>query len=374
MSSPERVSSGPFARLSRWGLALSPLLGLSACERDAGPQSAPPPSTAVTEAAPSAAVAPPEPSAPPSAALSGEAAPGAEPSPEPARAALFDPGQATERRIQALRELPVLVPHEESLRAQLGELGPGQPFLVEDTALPEGRRAYLVSATKGDAGPRLLVLDEAGRFLWEKDYPFRGVTPHLRHLALSAGPSGEVAVHWHDATGWVATRMWNADGTILVDYSVLELDACDALSALLWPEVGTLVVASHLGTARAQVISPRGKKLWGPNGIDVSSHHGLPSPVTLVLDTPDTVVLLRPGLATGGGKRSPNRLLASRYDAAGQPLWEAPVDVALAPQGEARVSASRLALGVVGIELGGRYLTLTSSGVVGRGAVPLAAP
>lgn len=362
--------SGKAPRWARWGWALLPLL---ACERDGA---APPLSSSVPVAppAPSATAAEPAASAGEPVALPAEAAPPEAPPTPSAPNAAFDPGQATERRIQALRELPVLVPHEESLRVQLGELGAGHPFLVEDTSLPEGRRAYLVSATRGDAGPRLLVLDGSGRFLWEKDSPFRGVTPHLRHLALSAGPSGEVAVHWHDATGWVATRMWNPDGAILVDYSVLQLEACDAFSALLWPEVGTLVVASHLGTARAQVISPRGKKLWGPNGIDVSSGHTLPSPVALVLDTPDTVVLLRPGLATGGGKRSPNRLLASRYDASGQPLWEAPVDVALAPPGEARVSASRLALGVVGIEVGSRYLTLTSSGVVGRGAVPMPTP
>lgn len=287
--------------------------------------------------------------------------PSAAPAPDAPR---FEPGEAIESRVTSLSAWPQLALQEPVLRAHFGEDKLPFPLDVTMTPLPEGRRAYLVRSTKADARPEILVLDARGKVLWENEWPFRGVTPNLRHLALSSGPEGEVAVYWHDATGWVASRMWNGDGTILVDYPFLTLDNCDALSALYWPGEGYLVVASHLGKARAQLVSLRGKLRWPAEGVDVSSGHTLPSPVALALDTPESVVLLRVGLARDGGKKSPQRVLASRLDADGQALWPTAIDVGLAPAYSTKLGLSPLAPGVVAIDLGGRSFSLTSGGVL----------
>lgn len=312
------------------------------------------------------------PSGPPSAGATAAAPPSTpsstrppEPLDPPAR---FDPGEAEEKSIRALSEVPALVPHEPALRTHFGGSQLPFPLRVSQTALPEGRRAFLVRGAEKDPNPYILSIDARGQFQWELDVPLRGVTPNLKQLALSAGPNGEVALYWHDrGANWIAARMWNADGTILVDYPLLEMDACDALSALYWPDTGYVVVGSHLGQARAQLLSLSGQRTWGENGIDVSSDHTLPSPVSLVLDTPDSVMMVRVGLAKGaGGKKSPNRVLASRYDAAGHPLWDGPVDVGLSTVTEGKIAVSSVQRGMIAIELGpGRSTTLTSGGFPG---------
>src|SRR5205814_95114 len=109
------------------------------------------------------------------------------------------------------------------------------------------------------------------------------------------------------------------------------------LSALYWPGRGWVVAAAQpSGAARLQLLDESGRLGWGlgSRGLPWVSRAG--APVTLVLDTDQTVTAIQLGDAREGLARlGPDHVWAARYDPAGTALWERPLDAGTVPRAAA---------------------------------------
>src|SRR5262249_10980711 len=155
-----------------------------------------------------------------------------------------------------------LVPHEALLRGHFDGALPS-PLEIQVAALPGDRRATLATGEPRRRNPFLLVTTAKGDLLWTKERPLAGTRQVVTEMVVCPGPHGEVALLWCDIpTQVVGLRKWAADGRVLADFQVLEVDVCEALSALYWPGHGWVAVASQHGAAHAQLLDEVGKRTW----------------------------------------------------------------------------------------------------------------
>jgi hypothetical protein len=217
--------------------------------------------------------------------------------------------------------------------------------------------------------PLVLVTDASGaRLEWSKDRPLAGTRGGSTEIALVAGPHGEVGLAWYDApTHVVALRRWHADGGVLGDFELLDVDACNALSAIYWPGRGWVAVAAQPGFALAQRLDEQGTLAWGREGRNVAAGVRAGGAVSLALDLDVSLMLLQLGHAGGPPARGDApHLLATRLDGAGERLWQAPLDLGEAPPraDRERVVLERARPGLVRVTLGGLDAEIGSTGHV----------
>jgi hypothetical protein len=339
---------------------------LTACARPAGGAGADPASTSA---------APPS-SDPTASASSASDAPAAEPPSPPAAPstgvpAAFLPLDAAEPRRSVLRRVDeerALAPHEAVIRAHFEGAIPS-PLEVQTAALPGDRRAFLVYGEPRRRSPLILVTSASGELLWTKERPLAGTRQVVTEMVVTPGPHGEVALLWCDIpTQVVGLRRWAADGVVLADFEVIEVDVCEALSGLYWPGRGWVAVASQHGAARVQLLDEAGKRSWGPRGNELPWTARPSSPASIAVDSDVSVMLLQAGFrnADGEGSAAADRVLAMRYDTLGTPLWPQPIDLGPAPTGPApRIAAARAGTGKVRVSLGARATAIvTSAGAI----------
>jgi hypothetical protein len=338
--------------------AAAPVLLLVACTRSPaaehdGGAALPTPSASGEVVGPLASAAEPEPPAPVTSAVP-----------------VFGlPPPAAEARRSALRRLDeerALVPNEAILRAHFGGALPA-PLELQTAVLQYNRRAFLACDEPRRRNPFLLVTSPAGEVVWTKEHPLAGTRQVVTEMVVAPGPHGEVALLWCDIpTQVVGLRRWAADGVVLADFEVVEVDLCEALSGLYWPGRGWVAVASQHGAARAQLLDEGGKRAWGPKGNELPWTAQPSSPASIAVDSEASVILFQVGeLRRGEGGAAPDRVLAMRYDTLGMALWERPLDLGAAP-GSAmapRVVTASVEPGKVRVSLGSKLsATVTSAG------------
>lgn len=276
-----------------------------------------------------------------------------------------EPVEARRTQLRRLNQDRALAAQEALLRDHF-DGGVPSPLELQTAALLGERRAYLASGEPRRRNPLLLVTNARGELLWKKERPLAGTRQVVTEMVVAAGPHGEVALLWCDIpTQVVGLRKWAPDGTVLADFEVLEVDVCEALSALYWPGRGWVAVASQHGSARAQLLDETGKRTWGPRGLELPWAARPSSPASIAVDTDVSVMLFQAGdRAREEGSAAPERVLAMRYDTLGTPLWEGALDLGPAPTGAAvRVAATRAEAGKVRVSLGTRgAVTVTSAG------------
>jgi hypothetical protein len=189
----------------------------------------------------------------------------------------------------------------------------------------------LLQATRGEARPLVWLLDGQGDAAWTKERPTGGVKPGISEISLAAGPDGHVCLAWcNAATDSIALRRWADDGGAFADYEVLHVDACSALSVLYWPRRGWLVAVAWPGGASFQLISENGALSWGRDGVSLPWTFLAPAPISLALDTLDSVMFFR--LGQSGGPTSAEYVFATRFSVDGRPLWPGPLSLKRLPE------------------------------------------
>ncbi len=243
--------------------------------------------------------------------------------------------------------------------------GVPSPLEAQVTPLGGDRRAYLIYGEARRREPMLLVTSPHGEIAWTKERPLAGTRQIVTEMVVAPGPHGEVALLWCDIpTQIVGLRRWAYDGTVLADFEVLEVDVCEALSALYWPDHGWIAVASQHGAARAQLLEERGTRAWGPKGIELPWSARPSAAASIAVDSDASAIVLQVADLARGEGALPDRVLAMRYDAQGARAWERPIDLGPAP-GSARVVARPEEGGRVKVSLGARGdVVLTSAGAL----------
>jgi hypothetical protein len=324
-------SSQAGRRLAGIPLLLGLAGGLLACSRggDAGNKAAPPASAAPSASADEAA---PAPSA---IEIEDHDNPIFRQEP-PAHAPVEDPGPplpAAEARRTTLRRLAedrALGPHEAALKEHFGN-PISFPLAVQAAPLAGGGRALLFQSGGKDHHPFILVHDAKGQALWIKERPLAGIAPGVTEMALVPAAKGDVLLSWYDPPSKIiAARHWDAHGSILVDFPLLQhADACAALSGLYWRGEGFVVAAATAGAARAQLLSDEGVlSFGGEEGVELPWTSRVDAPVAIAVDGDHGVMFFQAGHA-GAGKAGapPDHLLAARFDAHGKALWAKPLVV-----------------------------------------------
>ncbi len=276
---------------------------------------------------------------------------------------------AEARRMRIARPVsdPVLASYAAPLRTHFGAAF-ASPLRVQIASVGEARSALLV--THDGADPFVILADAEHRVLWQKDRPAGGIVVPVGDLAIASGPSGRVVLAACDPpTSTVALRQWNDDATPFADFHAFDADGCEAISLLRWPRHGWVIVAWRSGVARAELLSERGMRAWG-DGVDLGVPTRSGAPGAIALDTPDTMVLVeRAPLPGGQTAYAVEHVLAQRYDASGNALWRAPVDLGPAPSDDAGAHRPRPVIDRAAgrdeeltIELQGHKVGLTSRG------------
>jgi hypothetical protein len=283
-------------------------------------------------------------------------------------AAGLPPPAAEARRVSLRRldEMRALVPHEALLREHFGGALPS-PLELQATALAGDHRALLLYGEPRRRNPLLLVTGAQGELLWTKERPLAGTRQVVTEMVVAPGPHGEVALLWCDIpTQIVGLRKWSATGLVLADFEVLEVDVCEALSALYWPGRGWVAVASQHGAARAQLLDELGKRAWGSRGNELPWTARPSSPASVAIDSDTSAIVFQVGDLRRGEGVTPDRVLAMRFDTLGTALWEQPLDLGPAPPGQgARIAPTRFEPGKVRVALGSRgTATVTSAGAI----------
>jgi hypothetical protein len=331
----ERVARHAHRTTRLAALALVGVVGIAlsaGCSRHAGGGADAGAAPASSAASSASAVAPAPSGAAPKAAVAHEPL-------EPARV----PVEPSRRALARLDDDPDLAEHAEKIRAHFGGDVPS-PLAVQTATLDGPRTAWLLQGAGDDPNPMVLVADEHGALVFDNDRPLVGIVPGARELALAPAAEGAVSLVFYDPPSHtLAVRTWRADGTVLADHVLLELEACDAVSALRWPDHGLVVVASRAGGARAQRLADDGLLAWGRDGVAVPTAWRAPAPVSLALDTAGSLVMVHHGHARGAsGPGAADHLVAERFDPTGAMLWPKPLD--LGPVARVTASSERVRL------------------------------
>ena len=278
------------------------------------------------------------------------------------------PAEARRLTLARLAEDRVLAAHEAVIRDHFGGTVPA-PIEVQIAPLGGDRRAVLLYGPPRQRSPLLLVLDARGALLWTKEKPLAGTRQVVTEMAVTPGPKGEVALLWCDIpTQLVALRKWAWDGTVLADFEVAEVDVCEALSAIYWETRGWIAVASQHGAAKVQLLDERGKRAFGPRGIELPWSARPSAPAAIAVDSETSAMIFQVGdFARTGGAALPDRVLAMRYDTLGTALWERAIDLGAAPLGTSgdRIQTTLRSPGEVRVSLGKKLVVnITSAGSI----------
>ena len=318
------------ATMIRAAVALT--LVLSGCSRVFGGADETPPDTAPSASSATSATSAARPeAAPPKLVPLDDPKPGATALPAPPPGAPPPPREATRVAIARIADDRLLARHEAMLKRHFGDAIPS-PLGAQIAVLDGDRRAVLAYGPARDRRPILLVLDAGGALLWSKERPLAGTRQVVTEMVLAAGPRGEVALLWYDIpTQIVALRKWAWDSIVLADFEVAEVDLCESLSGLYWPGRGWLAVASKHGAARVELLDERGKRAFGPNGVELPWRARPSSPAAIAIDSETSAMIFQVGdLPREGGAASPDRLLGTRIDTLGTTLWQRPLDLGAA--------------------------------------------
>jgi len=272
-----------------------------------------------------------------------ESGPEAKPSPSVVSPAKLAPSALTalgpaiaaaDLRVEARRGILsgpdlLLERHRAKLEAHFGGSVP-YPLAFQVVAVGGNHAAVLLQATRGEARPLVWLLDDHGDLVWTKEHPIGGVKPGVSEPTLAPGPDGHVCLAWcNGATESVALRRWAEDGGAFADYDALHVDGCDALSVLYWPGRGwVLAIATH-GGATLERLDENGERAWGKDGVWMPWTWPSAAPVSLALDTPDTLLLFR--LGQSGGEGSGQYVFASRWSLDGRAMWPGPLSLKRLP-------------------------------------------
>ncbi|APR75189.1 Hypothetical protein A7982_00535 [Minicystis rosea] len=278
------------------------------------------------------------------------------------------PAEARRLTLARLADDRSLAQHEGVIREHFGGTVPA-PLEVQITPLGGDRRAVLLYGPPRQRSPLLLVLDARGALLWTKEKPLAGTRQVVTEMAVTPGPKGEVALLWCDIpTQLVALRKWAWDGTVLADFEVAEVEVCEALSAIYWETRGWIAVASQHGAAKVQLLDERGKRAFGPRGIELPWSARPSAPAAIAVDSDTSAMIFQVGdFVREGGAATPDRVLAMRYDTLGAALWERAIDLGAAPAGVAgeRIQTVRRAPGEVRVSMGKKLaVNITSAGSI----------
>jgi hypothetical protein len=246
------------------------------------------------------------------------------------------------RRGTALESDPVLSRHRARLDAHFGA-PPPFPLTFQAISVEGGKSAVLLQATRGERRPLVWLIDQRGEIVWAKDHPMGGVKPGVSEPALTPGPDGHVCLAWCNAsTDSIALRRWAEDGSAFADYDALHVDECEALSVLYWPRRGWVLGIAAKSGATLELINENGERAWGNDGISLPWTWTTAAPVSLALDTFESMLLFR--LGRSGSAGSGEYLFASRWSADGRPMWPGPLSVKQLP-GKVADPRTRVVLG-----------------------------
>lgn len=264
---------------------------------------------------------------------------------------------------------PTLAAYKNEIARSFDGGAPGNAVVQATPLSFQGRQAILV----GDPHPQLFVFDARKPApLWMRDRPVAGITPPISQFALAAGPKGRVAIAVCDPpTSLVALRILDEDGSPFADLEALDFEGPAELSLLYWQKRGWILTASSAGTTRAQLMTEDGKRMWGAGktGREVATRPQTASPVALVADTDDTLMMVQIARAASDPQGHAPRAYAFRYDAQGEPLWKAPLDLGAIKTTTAaeRAVLARTRPGVVTAKLpGGAVMDIRSTGEIER--------
>jgi hypothetical protein len=272
------------------------------------------------------APAPAEPHAAPSAA---------EPSERP------PPGEAARASVARVDAEPLLAPHATAIRARFGDAA----LAMQKTTLAGGRIGLLLETP--DEKTSMVLVTDGATLAWSKERPTAGMTPPARELAIVPHPQGGAVLFAYDEPAQrVAMRIWSADGAPFADLEVMETAVCGALDAAYWPGHGWIAVAATMTGPRAALVREDGAAAWR-DGIEVGVPARNLGPVTIVIDTPHSFVLVQRVAGKTG-----DRAVATRYDPLGHMTWDKPVELGDArPGSKNRIGAATARAGVVKIDL-----------------------
>lgn len=257
-------------------------------------------------------------------------------------------GEARRSTLANLLAEPLLAAQLAVVSAHFGREAKG-PFELQRTELAGGRTAFLV-AREGGSTPMLLVFD-GDKLLWSREQPVAGIVPPVEHVALTAHEAGGTALAaWDPATKLVVGRVAANDGNPFGDFQVMNLDACEDVSAGYWPGRGILIVASTKAGPRMQLMREDNTFAFTREGIAVGAGWRAAAPVSMAFDSPTSVMLVQ---HASGTRPKTDVLKVFRYTAGGKMLWEAPIEVEVptVPRPMERLVAQVVRDGVVRIEL-----------------------
>jgi hypothetical protein len=245
------------------------------------------------------------------------------------------------RRGIAVESDPLLVRHRARLDAHFGAPSP-YPLTFQAIAVDGGKSAVLLEATRGERRPVAWLLDARGEIVWAKDHPMGGVKPGVSEPALTPGPDGHVCLAWCNAsTDSIALRRWAEDGAAFADYDAFHVDECGALSVLYWPRRGWVLGIAARDGATLELINENGERAWGNDGVALPWTWSTAAPVSLALDTLESMFLFR--LGRSGSAGSGEYVFASRWSPDGRPMWPGPLSVKQLP-GKVNDPRARLVL------------------------------
>ena len=257
-------------------------------------------------------------------------------------------GEATRSTLATLDAEPLLAAQITFVSAHFGKDAKG-PFALQRTELAGGRSALFVTRVDGST-PMLLVF-QGDRLVWSREQPLAGIVLPVEHPTLAAHLAGGTALAaWDPATKLVVGRVAGDEGNPFGDFEVMNLDACDGVTAGYWPGRGILIIASTKSGPRMQLMREDNTFAYAREGLAIGAAWRAAGPVSIAVDSPTSVMLVQ---HASGQKPKTDVVKIFRYAATGKMLWDAPVEVLVptVPNPTEHLVATVVRDGVVRIEL-----------------------
>ena len=257
-------------------------------------------------------------------------------------------GEAKRSTLAKLDDEPLLAAQITLVSAHFGKDAKG-PFALQRTELAGGRTALFVA--NEDGSTTMLLVFDGDKLLWSRDHPIAGIVPPVEHVALAAHEEGGTALAaWDPATKLVVGRVAADDGNPFGDFQVMNLDACEDVTAGYWPGRGILFIASTKAGPRMQLMREDNTFVFAKEGLAIGAAWRAAGPVSMAFDGPTSVMLVQ---HASGAKPKTDVVKVFRYSAAGKMLWDAPVEVEVptVPKPTEHLLAAVVRDGVVRVEL-----------------------